>query len=188
MKTAVRRSSWIVTVSVAAAAVAYAMLSFLPERRAIGEARRQISEKQDYIVRIGGLTGALRTTQQQLGEAEAYNAAWEQHAPAEGELPAVYGRIYELGKAAGATVTRFDPEAALRYEKVSYVPLAVGCVGSFAEICGFLEGLEGLPLSIWVNELRLKGTGEPGESVSCEITLAVFANNSGKSDYADPSE
>ena len=120
MKPGIRRSSWIVTVPVAAAAVAYVTLSFLPERRAIGEARRQIRQKQDYIVRAGGLAPAVRITQQKLEKAQACNTAWEQHAPTERELSALYGKIHELAKAAGTTITKFDPEAALRYEKVSW--------------------------------------------------------------------
>ncbi len=188
MKTTIGHNSWIVTVPLVAAAVAYIALSFLPNRRAIGEAREQIRKKQDFIVQAGGLATALRTVEDQLVRAQAYNAAWERNAPGEGELSTFYGRINELATAAGTTLTRFDPEPAVRYEKISRVPLAIGCVGSFAQICRFLEGLERLPPVIWISELRLSRTGQEGNSVGCELTLGVFTCNPENSDYVDRSE
>ena len=194
MKTGIRRSSWIVTVPVAAAAVAYITLSFLPNRHAISEARNQIKEKQDYIVQAGSLDNALRIAEEELEKIRACTTAWQRQAPVEGELSALYGQIHELAKATGTAVTRFDPEPVVRYERISRIPVGMACVGSFAEICGFLEGLEGLPLEIWVDELRLGRViqggqvGQEGQSVSCELTLAVFVNNSENSDYVEDSE
>ncbi|MHC4181634.1 MAG: hypothetical protein ACYSWU_29435, partial [Planctomycetota bacterium] len=125
MKTAIRRSSWIVTVSLAAAAVAYMAVSFLPNKRAIGEARTQLKRKQDYIVQSGSLTTALRMAEEELKKARAHNTAWEENAPVAAELSPLYGRIHELAKAAGTTITRFDPEPAIRCKKISQVPLAM---------------------------------------------------------------
>jgi Tfp pilus assembly protein PilO len=183
--TSIRRSSWIVTIPLAAAAVAYVTLSFLPDRRAIGEARRQIRQKQQYIVQSGGLATVLRSAEEELKKTQAYNAAWGQHAPVEAELSAVHGKIQELAKASGTTITRFDPEPAVRYEKISHFPIGVGCVGSLAEICGFLERLESLPTRIWVKDLLLKETGKDGNPILCELNLGIFANNLENSDYVE---
>jgi Tfp pilus assembly protein PilO len=188
MKGSIRRNSWIVTVPLAAAAVAYVTLSFLPERRATAEARQQIRQKQDYIVQAGGLAAVLRTAETELKRTRAYTAAWEQRAPAEGELSATYGKIHELAKAAGATVTRFDPEPAVHYETISQIPIKMGCVGSFAGICRFLEGVERLPLAIWEKEVAIKQNGQHEKDVSCELILAVFSNNSENYDYVGKSE
>jgi Tfp pilus assembly protein PilO len=188
MKTSIRPSSWLVTGPLAAGAVVYLTLFFLPDRRAIGEARHQIKQKQDYVVQVGGLAGALRMADEELKTAQAYNAAWKQHAPVEGKLSATYGRIQELAKATGTTITRFDSEPAVRYETISRAPLKVGCVGSLAEICGFLDRLESLPLAIWERELLLKRAGQDEKTVSCELILVMFANNRENSDYVGRSQ
>ena len=188
MKGSIRRNSWIVTVPLAAAAVAYVTLSFLPERRATAEARQQIRQNQDYIVQAGGLAAVLRTAETELGKTRAYIAAWEQRAPAEGELSATYGKIHELAKAAGATVTRFDPEPAVRYETISQIPIKMGCVGSFAGISRFLEGVEGLHLAIWAKEIAFKQDGQNEKDVTCELILVVFSHNLENYDYVEKSE
>ena len=46
MRTAIRRNSWIVTVPLAAAAVAYFVFFFLPNQRTIAELRNRIRQKQ----------------------------------------------------------------------------------------------------------------------------------------------
>jgi Tfp pilus assembly protein PilO len=188
MKRSVRPSSWIVTVPLAAAAVAYLGLSFLPGRRATGEARQQITRKQDYVVQAGSLARVLRTAEAELRKTRAYNTAWKERTPAERELPGTYGKIHEQAKAAGVTVTRFDPESAVRYEMISQIPIRMGCVGSFEGISRFLDGLENLRLAIWIKELVLARSGQDGKAVSCELVLAVFSDNSENYDYVGKSE
>lgn len=188
MKKSTRRNSWIVTVPLAAAAVAYFTLSFLPERRATAEARQQIKQKQDYIVQAGGLAAVLRTAETELKRTRAYTAAWQERAPVEGGLSATYGRIHELAKAVGAKVTRFDPEPAVRYETISQIPIKMECGGPFAGICEFLEGVEKLPLVIWAEEVTVKQDGQNGKQVLCELILVVFSNNSENYDYVGKSE
>jgi Tfp pilus assembly protein PilO len=188
MKSPVRHSSWMVTIPLAVAAVAYVFFVFLPQKRAIGQIREQIKQRQDYIVEAGTRAGAVEAAQEELETTTAYSTAWSQRAPAERGLSATYARIQELAKAAGTAVVRFDPEPVVRYETISLAPLKLGCIGSFAEVCGFLEDLERLPLGIWVTELRLERSRQNEESVQCEITLGIFACNSEDSDYANQSD
>jgi Tfp pilus assembly protein PilO len=188
VKASIRRNSWIVTVPLAAAAAAYFTLSFLPARHATAQARQQIREKQDYIVQVGGLAGAARTAEAELEKARAYVAAWRQRTPTEGRLSATYGRIHELAKAAGAKVTRFDPEPAVRYETISQVPINMGCTGTLAGVCKLLEGIDGLPMAIWVKQVLLKRDGQDGGHVQCELVLVVFSHNSENYDYVAKSE
>jgi len=188
VKKSTRRNSWIVTVPLAAAAVAYFTLSFLPERRATAEARQQLRQKQDYIVQAGGLAAVLRAAETELKRARAYTAAWQERAPVGGGLSAAYGQIHELAKAAGANVTRFDPEPAVPYETISQIPIKMECGGPFAGICEFLEGVEKLPLVIWAEEVTVKQDGQNEKHVLCKLTLVVFSNNSENSDYVGKSE
>ncbi len=188
MKTKARRGSWMVTVPLAAAAVIYVTLVFLPGRRAIGEARDQIQQKQAYIAQSASLPMALNTAQRQLQKTRAYTAAWKEHAPTAGELSALYGKVHALAKAAGATTTRFDPEPVIPLDTISKIPLTVGCTGTFDQVCEFLRSLETLPMTVWVDAIKIeKLTGSEG-FVVCELSLVVFADNPEISDYANRSE
>ena len=53
------RGNWIVTLPLAAAAVAYVMLGFLPGRKAIGELQQQVQQKQDYMSATASVAPAL---------------------------------------------------------------------------------------------------------------------------------
>lgn len=188
MKINVRQGSWIVTVPLAATALAYIMLCFLPGRRAIGEARNQVAQKQAYIARAAGLATTLRAAQQELGKTQTYNMAWREHAPAQGELSALYAKIHALAKIAGVATTRFDPEPVIRRDTIRMIPVSMGCVGRFAEICEFLRQLENLPVVIWISSLHVGETTQNGDSVPCEISLAIFTDNQENSDYVRQSE
>lgn len=188
MKAKLRRSSWIVTVPLVAIAAGYILLVFLPERRAVGRTRDQIRQKQDYIARAVAVATALSAAEQQLNKTRAYNTAWKQHAPVESELSALYGKIHQLAETAGATLSRFDPEPAVRHDRICEIRLRMDWTGSFGEICGLLEGLEGLPMSIWTSELCLRPSAGDGGAVRCEAELRIFADNSNDSDYVDRSE
>lgn len=188
MKARIHRGSWIVTVPVAAAAAAYVGLVFLPGNRAIGEARRQIEQKQDYLSRSAGLPMALRDGYEELQKAESYVADWDRRSPAPGGRSALHGRIQALAKAAGVTTTRFDPDPIEPYAEICKIPITVGCSGSFAQICRFIESLEREGLEIWIDLANLEKMDETGGSVTCELKLVVFANNPDISDYARGSE
>ena len=183
-----RHASWITLVALAAIAAAYYVLSFQPQRRAIAETRQQIQQKQDCIVLAAQQAELLRAATEELRQAEAHNAAWERNTPTPRELPAVHSQIQTLLTSAGTTAARFDPQPIVPYLSISRVPLQVEVPGSFAAICQFLEGLEGLSAPVWEEELRLKRSSQDGDLVSCELDLAIFASNSGNSDYVTHSD
>jgi Tfp pilus assembly protein PilO len=183
-----RPGSWIVTVSLVAAAVAYMLLIFLPGRRAIGELREQLGRKQSFLAQNASLAQALTAARHELEKAETYCAAWKQRAPAEGELSALYGKINELTKAAGTITTRFDPKPVAVHERTREIPVTMGCTGTFAEVFALLRSLESLPPTIWLDTVQFKKNGETGASVAAEINLVVFANNSEDSDYVKRSD
>lgn len=188
MKPKIAHSSWIVTLPLVAAAVAYMLLFYLPGNRAIGKLQDQIKTKQDYIVGAESLVTALRIVRQKHKEAQANNAAWQENAPVQGELSSLYGKISELAKAAGTTTTRFDPQPPVLYDTIRQIPLVVGCTGSFSQIYEFLRGLESLPAEIWASKLRLDRTEGSAGTTGCELNLAIFTNNSDNSDYVKRSE
>ncbi len=187
-KTKVYRGSWIVTIPMAAVAVAYVMLVFMPGRRAIGELHDRIEQKRIYIDQSGGLTAALHAAEEELQISTEYNTTWESGFPQQVGLSALYGQINALAMAAGVTTTRFDPEPVVLHDTTREIPLTVGCTGSFAQLFGLLHSLEELPMEVWVNSCKMENSGVSRGSVVCELNLVVFANNPNNSDYVRNSE
>ena len=183
------RGSWIVTVPIAAIAVGYVTLFFLPGKRAIDEVRNQIDQKEQYMNQTAaGVAQSLNKARQELRRTETYNDDWKKRAPAFGKLSALYGKITSLANTVGTTTTRFDPEPIAAYETIREIPIAVACNGSFPQIFEFLRGIDSLDEEVWVKEMRLGETTGDSELVSCEITLVVFGDNPDISDYITYSE
>ena len=187
-KPKIRRGNWVVTVPMAAVAVAYVTLFFLPGRKAVDELRSQIKLKRDCVAQASGLAAMLQFQQQQLDQAKAYGAAWRERAPLVEERSALEGKIHALAEAAGVTTTRFNPEAIIPHETIKEVPVAIECNGTFAQVCTFLGSLESLPLPIWINSTAMEKIDATTEYVKCEITVVVFTDNPNNSDYAEDSE
>jgi Tfp pilus assembly protein PilO len=126
----------------------------------------------------------LVASQQELEKTDAVATQWEKTAPGKRDIPALFGKINALAKDAGLTISRFDPQPFLVYEKLQETPITIVCSGTFAEIFGFLRLIEGLPATIWVESIRLEKDSQNAKDVRCELNLAVFSNNQQSSDYA----
>jgi Tfp pilus assembly protein PilO len=182
MNTKLQRGNWLVTVSLAAATAVYFVLVFLPGRKTIAQLEADVMQKQGVVAQGTGLAAALASSDKELAATRAYNAAWKQRGPSEKELHALYAQISDLAKAAGTATTHFDPKPIEEFKRLREIPLAMGCTGTFRQVCDFLRKLEGLSMVIWVDSLDLKPVREAGEAVLCEINLIVLADNSNSSD------
>lgn len=182
MKMNLQTNTWIATLSAAALAVAYLLLMFLPNERAMKRLCEQVRAKQDQAASAGSIAAAIHRARDELQRTHTYNAAWSRAAPPKAELAAVLGRLDALAVASGATPTRFDPEPAVPMEKLHRVRVAVGSTGSFAQIARFLYDLEGLPLAVWIDRLKIDVCGKDREDVQCELELGIFADNPGDLD------
>lgn len=177
MSSQVHRNSWIVTVPLAAAAVAYLLFFFLPGRSANGKLEEELKEKQEYVAGATTVAATLRATEQELQRTQEFIAAWKQNAPVEASRSLLYGKMHELAKASGVTITRFDPKPVEQRAQLRGFPVTIGCTGKYAQVHEFLRTLENHPAAIWVDTVQVKRPSETSESVECEINLVVFANN-----------
>jgi Tfp pilus assembly protein PilO len=183
-----RRGSWLVTLPLALLAVGYLMFFYLPGRRAISRATDQVEEHRQVLDQSAGLLTAIHIAQQDAGKADRFVSGWEANCPPTRELSQLYGEVYALAEAAGARVTRFDPEAIERGQRIVKIPLKMGCQGRFEQVFAFLAGLEGTHYEVWITELRMEGPPENRGDASCELSLVVFAGNSENSDYVEQTD
>jgi Tfp pilus assembly protein PilO len=169
--------SWVVTTLLSAAAIAYVVFVFLPGQRAIGGMRKQLHEKQEFIVQADRLAFAISRASTDLQSAIEYAEAWRTAAPAEAKLAATFGRITERAQLAGLAVHRFDPQPLVKLDSVWQAPINLVGEGDFQQICEFLRLVETMPGAVWVQNLRME-SGDKGEGrLRCEVTLIVFADN-----------
>jgi Tfp pilus assembly protein PilO len=188
MKSGLKQSHWIIIALLAAVAVAYALLIFVPQRAAIAEIRTELANKRQYVAQGGVLDARLKAVQQELDATNAYNAKSRAAAPTNKGLSSLFERISELVKSTGATTTRFDPEPAVPHEKITQITLSIGLTGSFPQILAFLSSLERLSPRVWVESVRLDAPPKDSEPMKGELSVAIFINNSDDSDYINRAE
>ena len=85
-------------------------------------------------------------------------------------------------------ISRFDPQPFVVHEKLQEIPIAMTCSGTFAQIHEFLRAIEGMPVTIWVESMRLEKMAQTAKCVQCELNLVVFSNNLQIPDYARHSD
>ncbi|MEQ8789398.1 MAG: type 4a pilus biogenesis protein PilO [Pirellulaceae bacterium] len=174
--------SLVITVLLAAASVAYVFFVFLPGQKAIAKLRRELDEKQQYIVDADRLAHAIQLAEKDLRRAEDFTTAWRAAAPNDGELAPILGRITGEVEACGVGIERLDRRPVKQYEEVGQIPIVLECEGSFQQIFDLTRRLEAMPQDLWITSLRIETQGKNSESVLAEVALAVFADNSEDSD------
>ncbi len=182
------KSLWIVFVVLAAVVALYAGLVYLPQHQALARLSEELDTKRNYVEQTGDVILAIQTVQDELERTNAYNRHWQEHTPGERELANLFGKLSELARAAGTTTTRFDPEPIVVQAHVRRIPVTMGCRGTFEQVHRFLRELEALPQAIWIERLRIEKVPQFGETVDCEVSLVIFADNPGDSGQENSSE
>ncbi len=183
-----RYRSWVVMLPLVGAVIVYAALFLLPNRRAIANLHNEITEKRDHITSRASAIHRLLSARQELSDARSFIDAWTRQAPSQEALPGLYGKLNALAQTAGMTTTRLDPDPAQSLARIRRIPITMVCRGTFPRAYELIRGLESMPLSLWIESVKIKKTGENGETVECELKLAVFADNQDNSVYVDHSD
>lgn len=177
-----KRNSWLVTLSLVGAVVAFLMFVFLPGKRQIAELRETLREKRAFIASTTSLQAQIEETENNLQQCQAFNDAWVRSAGDEQAVPSTFAEINQQAKTAGTIITRFDPLDVTARHAISEFPVALSVSGSFAQTFQFLAKLEQLPQTIWLDELQLDVSRKNRQEIECSAKLVIFAANSKKSD------
>jgi Tfp pilus assembly protein PilO len=182
------RSSWLVTITLVAIAAIHIVFVFLPGRKVITQLQREIEYRQLYISNSGTVSATLAAAQHELVDVKSYIENWRRVTRAINHLPVLYGNIHNLGIQAGTTTTRFEPQVIIELGIIRQIPIHMACTGTFVQIHDFIRSMEGLPQTIWIEQLRFDRSGQIGETILCEINLVIFSDNQKISNYADNSK
>jgi Tfp pilus assembly protein PilO len=182
LKRKIKNSNLIVILPMIGVGVAFLLLVFLPNFRAMNKQRDLIQLQQKFIVETESLKGEISEIEARVKQTQKFCQDWESLAPIEADISQIHREINECVSAAGASVTGFDPQPAIPMRTLDRVPLTLRAAGTFAQMHSLLAKLEAMPETIWLENLRLKAAGKDTERMDCEVTLVVFAKKSEKSD------
>jgi Tfp pilus assembly protein PilO len=178
----VAKSNWIFTLAVAGGAVLYAVAVFLPVQRTIAGVHGQAHEHAKYIKQTDQNYLACPSVEQSLRETNTYLARWREAAPHSHEFSTFLGAIARVASDSQVSVKRFTPQTAIRWETLTEHPLETTVEGRFSQIHDFLQGLESLSPTIWVDSLEIQAIDQEQGTLRGELSLKVFGENLDSSD------
>jgi len=182
MTNSLKGKTWLMTLPLAIAAVAYVYWLFLPEQQRISDIRAELETHQDFMANAQLIASSIKLAEAELGATNLFTEQWEEHSPDVTDLSQLFGQINAAAKESGTRTTRFDPQVTEQSETLRRIPLVIEVAGSYDGIFDFLHRLEAFPATIWVDDMRLESLQKDGKEMKCELTLAIFAANPRKSD------
>ena len=182
MSSKLRNHSWIITAPLAASAVAYLFFLFLPRMRDIKAVMAEMRGKQEIIDRTASLRPAIELAEREMQEASLYLDKWHARCALPSELPTIFSKISYLAKANGTITKRFEPQQPVDYQTLDKMRVTLVVSGGFAAIEQLIKNLEELPVTVWIEALKMESAREAGQTTTCEVSLAIFTRNNEKSD------
>jgi Tfp pilus assembly protein PilO len=174
--------SWLITGIVAASAIAYVFLVFLPGQRSIQAVRSQLNERRQQILQADALIGPLTQAARRLDHTRQVNSEWQAAAPSHTRLTEKFASLSAAATQSGVTIVRFDPQPPQELQLLALHGLVVQFQGDFAQVFDFLRRIEALPGTIWMPTLRISADSHSGKTLSGELTLTIFVD---RADYSD---
>jgi Tfp pilus assembly protein PilO len=169
--------SLVVTVSIGGLVLLYAFLVFLPTSRAIAKMRSTLDAKRQFIVAAQKDYTEIGAIQADLERTNGWVDAWQQNSPQRNNLGGFFGRLAEISRESGANIERITPRDLAEMNALSRHPVSLVVGGSFTELFAFIQAVEQMPFTVWIDRLELKSPSQTSEELSCELSLAVFTDN-----------
>jgi Tfp pilus assembly protein PilO len=173
--------TWLITGLLAAVAVAYVVMVFVPGQKSIGEMRADVQQRHQQIVQAHSIARPIALAQQRLDQTRQVGLQWRQTAPRLADLSTWLARLTEQSEAAGVKIQRLDPVPVTELNLIAQQNVALQFTGSFAAAFELLGRLESLPGTIWIRDLRLTGDPAAGQ-IRGDLTLTIFVD---RADYSD---
>ena len=174
--------TWVVTLGVGGAVVAFALFVFLPFQRSIADLRRELHDKRLQVIEADQLLLPLASQRERLLEIREHTSDWQTHAPGPQELAAFFARLSEQAHHANVPLRKFEPQPARNLQCLQQHSVALSVHGEFEQLFDFLTRIEKLPQTIWPTHLRLTQPEGGGASLQCEMTLTIFGDHAGSAD------
>lgn len=173
---------WLVTGAMAGIALVYVLFVFLPTQKGMKASRSQLAEKQKYIADSNGLFTKVSAIHAESEQAIAFVNKWRQDAPSAQQIDRLPAQLSMQASLARVRILRLEPQTAKPRGLVVEYPILISIEGSFEGIFTFFKGLEELPQTIWLQDVKLHRPSESGSTLRCELTLTILGDLAEKSD------
>ena len=130
--------SWILTVLISGAALAYAFFVFLPMQRSIAGIREELKRQRTEVLELGKLNNEVVQLEQQIKAVRTTIDTWHEHAPSRQETATFIGIVSQLAQQAGAHVDRISPRTAVAMSSLVQHPADLSVKGTFSQVADFL--------------------------------------------------
>ena len=174
--------SWILTLGVSGAVLAYAFLVFIPMQKSIGKLRKELIKRRQHVVQADLEFASSDELELQLKQARDYLGPWRATSADRAGADVLVGQISQIAAATGITIRRMSPGELVELASVSRQSFQFEVEGSFAELFEFLRQLEGVSDVIWSNQLTLERGEKSDGRLQCKLDLEVFTDNPDISD------
>lgn len=176
-----RRGDWLAIGTALGGAATVSLLVLLPLHKGVRDRENEIANKELVVQQDALVQAQHEVAQRNVASAREFVEGWRSRSGGGQALSVLFGQIATLAKDSGATVTRFEPQTTVELERLRRVPLEIACQGTFEAVFALVRELESLPRDIWIEELEISHA-EAGQTVQCEMKLAILAD---KPDFSD---
>ena len=75
-----------------------------------------------------------------------------------------------------------EPQPSRQNGLIVEYPISISAEGTFEGIFNFVHGVEELPQTIWLRDVKVRRAGDLGGSLRCDLTLTIFGDLAEKVD------
>src|SRR5436190_4647250 len=164
---------WLVTGGMASIALAYVFLAYLPSQKAMRTMRQQLDEKRNYILEADKKYSSAPDKRYELDSARKYVKQWQTDAPDPTQADRLQSQVSQKASVAGVKVVKLQAQQSKPHGLFAEYPILVSVEGNFAGIFDFFRGVEELPQTVWLQDVKLLRPGELKGDLRCDLTLTI---------------
>ena len=176
------RKGWLITLALSGLALAYVFAIFLPQQRVVRQLREELQAKQDFALQAAGLDVVVAASRRELSAANEFVKRGRSAMPEVDGIANAFEAIHRRAESAGMQTERFEPQSPVALQTLTQTPVVLETTGSFHQIFDLIALLEEADASIWIDQVQIEKVSESSESLACETSLAIFADNRKNSD------
>jgi Tfp pilus assembly protein PilO len=171
------RNDWRLSVSLAMLGIVCPSVVWLHGGDGVKAVRARVDAKQPLALENDKLAAELLNCERKLETAEASLAEWERASPERRHTCRLWQQIDAAAADAGMTVTRFAAESPIVHEQMEEIPVAVRGSGDLPQVAEFVQSMERLPATIWIESVRVRKSDGNAKPAICELNLTILGRS-----------
>ncbi len=162
----------------------YAYFFAIPIQTSSSQIRGEIEQQQAFIESAETIEKDLDRLTSKYDALQQITSRWQGDAPHFDNIAPLLGKLTQDANRFEVDVIRLEQHQVIQKESIADVRVLFVGEGSFRNIFDFVNSVDQLKASIWLEHVQLStensGRLNP-ENIQCEMTLRIFADNFGYS-------